>query len=93
MVGLATAARLAGDGTRPDLSIVIEDAWQHHGLAQLLLGALFERAWERGVRRLSFQVTSGQSWLLGWAGRYLRSIRTEIDTEVILVEATLSPPE
>ncbi len=93
--GLASAALLETDpaGDRADISLLIEDAWQHRGLAELLLSTLVARAWERGVRRLSFQVMGEQGWLARWASRHVRVTHTQFERDVIFVEAVLEPPQ
>lgn len=88
-LGLATAARLR-EGVA-DISLLIEDAWQGHGLVHLLLGTLLDRAAARGVRRLAFQINADQTWLLALARPHLRVVGARVDGTVLLVEALLEP--
>lgn len=46
----------AGDGTTAEVAILVEDAWQHHGVARWLLRTLGSLARQRGIEELTATV-------------------------------------
>jgi len=53
VVGIASYDRLADDPSAADVAIVIDDAWQHHGVGTVLMRALGEAAATKGVVRFT----------------------------------------
>jgi RimJ/RimL family protein N-acetyltransferase len=49
IVGVARYDRAADDPNRAEIAILVEDAWQGHGVGKLLINRLTERATEQGV--------------------------------------------
>jgi RimJ/RimL family protein N-acetyltransferase len=49
IVGVARYDRVPDDGTKAEVAIVVEDAWQGHGVGKELLARLSRRAHDQGV--------------------------------------------
>ena len=45
-----------GDGTTAEVAVLVEDAWQHHGVARWLLRTLAKTARQRGIGELTATV-------------------------------------
>ena len=57
IVGVAHYDRpRVGDGTTAEVAILVEDAWQHQGVARWLLGTLGKLARQRGIDHLTATV-------------------------------------
>lgn len=63
IVALASC-RLTGEGAA-ELGVLVEDAWQRHGLGARLLGDLVAHARSIGLRVLEAQLLAEQSWTAG----------------------------
>lgn len=63
IVALASC-RLTGEGVA-ELGVLVEDAWQRHGLGTRLLGDLVAHARSIGLRALEAQLLAEQSWIAG----------------------------
>jgi GNAT superfamily N-acetyltransferase len=48
-----------------ELGLLVEDAWQRHGLGTRLLGDLVDQASRSGLRVLQAQVLAEQAWITG----------------------------
>jgi GNAT superfamily N-acetyltransferase len=68
IVALASC-RLTGEGAA-ELGLLIEDAWQRHGLGTRLLSDLVAHASRIGLRVLEAQLTADQSWVTSRLRRY-----------------------
>jgi len=53
MIAVGRFVRLAGDGERAEVAFTVADAYQHRGVATLLLKELVGLARERGIRELA----------------------------------------
>jgi GNAT superfamily N-acetyltransferase len=53
IVGLASYDRLDDDPTAADISIVVGDSWQHHGVGTELMRSLGEAARDKGIVRFT----------------------------------------
>jgi GNAT superfamily N-acetyltransferase len=53
VVAVGSWARLGADA---ELALIVEDAWQRHGIGSTFLAMLAERAWSSGVCRLTASV-------------------------------------
>ena len=63
IVALASC-RLTGEGAA-ELGVLVEDAWQRHGLGARLLGDLVAHARSIGLHVLEAQLLAEQSWIAG----------------------------
>jgi len=86
IVALASS-RLTGEGVA-EVGILVEDAWQRHGLGTRLLDELVAHARDTGLRVLEAQFLAEQAWVAGllrphgtcrlrstWSGIMLVSLR------------------
>lgn len=53
IVGLASYDRLADDPDAADVAVVVDDAWQHHGVGTELMRALTRAAKHKGIERFT----------------------------------------
>jgi GNAT superfamily N-acetyltransferase len=53
VVGLASYDRRKDDAAAADVSVVIADAWQHHGVGRLLMRKLTGAALRNGIQRFT----------------------------------------
>jgi GNAT superfamily N-acetyltransferase len=63
IVALASC-RMVDEGAA-ELGLLVEDAWQRHGLGTRLLGDLVDQASRSGLRVLQAQVLAEQAWITG----------------------------
>jgi GNAT superfamily N-acetyltransferase len=63
IVALASC-RMVDEGAA-ELGLLVEDAWQRHGLGTRLLGDLVDQASRAGLRVLQAQVLAEQAWITG----------------------------
>jgi GNAT superfamily N-acetyltransferase len=76
LVGVARCVRSAGDRETAEMAIVVEDAWQGHGVGHLLAEALAHAAAAVGVRRFSAVILAdnvGAQRLLGGITEHLHA--------------------
>jgi RimJ/RimL family protein N-acetyltransferase len=64
IVGVARYDRCRDDPTQAEVAIVVEDAWQHHGIAHALLGELTRRAARHGIATFTAVVLPGNDPVL-----------------------------
>jgi GNAT superfamily N-acetyltransferase len=69
VVALASCS-LADTGDAVELGVLVEDAWQGHGLGRELLRRLIAYADCLGVPEVHAQVLVEQDWLIGWLRTY-----------------------
>ena len=79
IVGVARYDRLKDDPDKADVAIVVEDAWQGHGLARALLAQLRESAREHGVKSLGATVLGENRRMLAVARHLDPSTRVHLD--------------
>jgi GNAT superfamily N-acetyltransferase len=65
IVGVARYDRVAGDPSRAEVAVVVEDAWQHHGVAHWLLLSLAALARARGIEAFTATVLADNDEVLG----------------------------
>src|SRR4051812_50197436 len=53
IVGLASYDRIDADPTAADVAVVVDDAWQHHGVGTDLMASLSKAAWRKGITRFT----------------------------------------
>ena len=58
------SCRVTGEGAA-ELGVLIEDAWQGHGLGTRLVGELIAHARRTGLRVLEAQLLAEQAWIAG----------------------------
>lgn len=62
IVALASCRAVAGDTA--ELAVLVEDAWQRHGIGTRLLNELIEHADRSGLRTLRATVLAEQEWIV-----------------------------
>jgi N-acetylglutamate synthase-like GNAT family acetyltransferase len=68
VVALASCHTAAGDAA--ELAVLVEDAWQQHGLGTCLLHRLLDHSDRRGFRMLKATVLADQAWIVRALSRY-----------------------
>jgi GNAT superfamily N-acetyltransferase len=89
-VGLGVLA----DGSRPwQLGVVVEDAWQRHGVGTRLVAALVAEAKRRGVTEIRADVLGEDAFIVGLLRR-IGPVTVHVDRETITVDVQLAdvPP-
>jgi GNAT superfamily N-acetyltransferase len=77
------------DPTRADIAVLIEDAWQQHGLGRLLVGRLSRLAAERGVAVFHADVLFQNTAARGLIRRMDRQARATVDGTSLSYELPL----
>jgi GNAT superfamily N-acetyltransferase len=62
IVGVASA--VADGPYRREVAILIEDAWQHQGLGEMMMASLVAASREHGAQAIKAEVLAGQAWVL-----------------------------
>ena len=86
---------LAADGSGPwQLGVVVEDAWQRHGVGTRLATALVAEAKRRQVTEIRADVLTEDAFIVGLLRR-IGPVTMHVDHETITVNVQLadSPPE
>ncbi len=90
VIALASATS-AGTGTW-ELGVLVEDAWQRHGVGAALLGELVRRARDRGAERLTAQVVPEQATILQALEQVGRCVYgADSDTVTVVVALARQP--
>lgn len=92
-VAVARSIQDPADAELAEVAIAVADDWQHHGVGELLIGALARSAWEAGTRRwraLLFADNSAMRKLLALVGR--KQSEHPEGAGVISLVYRLSPP-
>lgn len=85
---------LAANGSGPwELGVVVEDAWQRHGVGTRLLAALVAEAKRRQVTEIRADVLSEDAFIVGLLRR-TGPVTVHVDRETITVDVRLTdvPP-
>jgi N-acetylglutamate synthase-like GNAT family acetyltransferase len=85
-IGLATLT--TGD-PRPDLGVLVEDAWQRRGVGTALVSLVVANAHASGVRELSADILAESDWALSSLARMGR-MEVNLSFGVYSVRVTLS---
>ena len=90
VVGLASLAVVPDCGSPTvELGVLIEDAWQRHGIGAAMTEVLFGRARLRKVRTVRAEVLAGRTELLAALGKTLRLVHTVSTEEGVMADFTL----
>lgn len=89
IIALASYHLDHNDPTRADIAVLIEDAWQHHGLGRLLVRRLSRLAVERGVTAFHADVLFQNTAARGLIRRMDRQARATLDGIAISYELPL----
>jgi GNAT superfamily N-acetyltransferase len=79
IVALASYHRSAHDPSVADVAVLVEDAWQHHGVGRRLVRRLARLAAERGIERFHADVLADNRNALGMIRRMSRDTRGRLD--------------
>jgi len=85
---------LAADGSGPwELGVVVEDAWQRHGVGTRLLAALVAEAKRRALTEIRADVLGEDAFIVGLLRR-IGPVTVHVDRETITVDVQLDgvPP-
>lgn len=89
IVGVARYDHAAGrPGNEAEIAVVVEDAWQHHGLGQRLMRRLALLAAERGIDTFTADVLAGNRA----AVHLLRTLSPEADVHLDAGELVVRAP-
>jgi GNAT superfamily N-acetyltransferase len=91
VVGIARYDRAPDDGTRAEFAVLVEDAWQGHGVGRQLLAEVLELAARRGVRTATASVQADNERTLALLRRLLPGSRAVVDASVYAVTGPLVP--
>jgi GNAT superfamily N-acetyltransferase len=91
IVGVARYDRDPDRPTRAEVAVVVEDAWQHRGLASLLLAALAKEALRHGVSVLTASVLGENDLTMTIARHLAPGTRARLDQGEWLLEIPLAP--
>jgi len=89
IVGLASYDRHPDDAAAADVSVVIADAWQHHGVATVLLRKLSGSARRRGVERFTATMLADNRAVVSLVRRSNPSAQLRFDGTELTMEASL----
>jgi len=85
VVGIARYDRAPDDDSRAEFAVLVEDAWQGHGLGRQLLGEVLELAARRGVRTATASVQADNERTVALLRRLLPGSRFVVDSAVYSV--------
>jgi len=91
IVALASC-RLVDEGMA-EVGVLVEDAWQRHGVGSALLDELVVHARALGLRALTAQLLTEQAWTAGLLSRYGTIQRSRESRGVVVVTVRLAPGE
>jgi GNAT superfamily N-acetyltransferase len=92
VVGISRYDRSPDDDTCAEFAVLVEDAWQGHGLGRQLLGEVLELAARRGVRTATASVQADNERTLALLRRLLPGSRFVVDSAVYAVTGPIAPP-
>jgi GNAT superfamily N-acetyltransferase len=92
VVGIARYDRSPDDDTCAEFAVLVEDAWQGHGLGRQLLGEVLELAARRGVRTATASVQADNERTLALLRRLLPGSRFVVDSAVYAVTGPIPAP-
>ena len=92
IVAVARYDRAAEDPSRAEIAVVVEDAWQGHGLGKQLLGLLAVRAAEEGVTTLTASVLGENRRMLALTQSVAPERRLTLDHGEWAVEIPVRTP-
>ena len=92
VVGVARYDRSPTDPARADLAVLVEDAWQGHGLGRQLLGEVLALAGRRGVRSVTATVQMDNDRMLALARQLLPGSHLTRESGVYELAAPLPVP-
>jgi len=79
IIGVARYDRPVDDDTHAEVAIVVEDAWQHHGLGERLLRRLTRDAAEHGVETFTATVLGDNRRVLRLVHRVAPELHSHLD--------------
>ena len=89
IVALASC-RVVDEGMA-EVGVLVEDAWQRHGVGSALLDELAAKARAMGLRALTAQLLTEQAWTAGLLSRYGPIQRSPESRGVVTVTVQLAP--
>jgi GNAT superfamily N-acetyltransferase len=92
VIGIARYDRYPDDDTRADFAVLVEDAWQGHGIGRQLLAEVLDLAAQRGVRTATASVQADNDRTLALLRRLLPGSRFTVDAAVYAVTGPLPAP-
>ena len=92
VIGIARYDRSPDDETRAEFAVLVEDAWQGHGVGRQLLGEVLDLAARRGVRTATASVQADNERTVALLRRLLPGSRFVVDAAVYAVTGPLVPP-
>jgi len=90
VVGVARYDRSPGDPTTAEFAVLVEDAWQGHGLGRQLLLEITELARRRGVRTAAATVQADNDRMLHLIRRLLPAPRLRVDASTYEITSPLA---
>jgi RimJ/RimL family protein N-acetyltransferase len=89
VVAEARYARDAADPTTAEVAVMVEDGWQHRGVATALVRALTALARQRGIERFAATVLADNVAVLGLIKKTAPVRTTRFDAGVLAMEFPL----
>ena len=90
VVGVARYDRRPDDPSRAEFAVLVEDAWQGHGVGRQLLGEVLDLAARRGVRTATASVQADNDRMVWLIRRLLPRTAFVVDSGVYTVTSPLT---
>lgn len=91
IIGLASYHRHTADPRVADVAILVEDAWQHHGIGRRMVRLLGRVAAARGIERLHADVLAGNRPASGLIHRVAAGTTARFKDGTLSYDLPLSP--
>lgn len=91
IIGLASYHRSSADPAVADVAIVVEDAWQHHGIGRRMVRLLARTAADRGIATMHADVLADNRSASGLIRRVAAGSKARLEDGTLSYDLPVSP--